>query len=345
MEHVPRIQSKLLDLDQERIIREIAERKAKQILLQVPEGLRPQAFRLARQIEKDTSAKTIISADPCYGSCDLAANEASLLGADLVVHLGHSEAFTPKGEKYLFIEARSSVDVADVVRQAAIELRSERTIGLASVIQHISELEKAKRILEESGRTVVIGKRTTELKYDGQILGCQFETVKSIASEVDAFVILAGGTFHGLGVRVATGKRTIVCDPFQNQARDMEELAKSFFRVRYANIESFRQIRRVGILIGLKTGQFRLIRAEEMRHILEKRGYECAMLALREMDPIILENFSDIEGFVNTGCPRIAWDDQERFRRPVLNPEEVMIALGVSRWEDYAKEDNSSKGT
>jgi len=335
----------LLDLDQEKIIREIARRNARQILLQVPEGIRPQAFKLARQIEKETSAKIIISADPCYGSCDLAANEASLLGVDLVVHLGHSETVTPRDEKYLFMEARSSVDVADVVRQAAIELRNEKTIGLASVIQHIGELEKAKRILEESGKTVVIGKRTTELKYDGQILGCQFETVKSIASEVDAFVILAGGDFHGLGVRVATGRRTIVCDPFQNQVRDMEELAKKFFRMRYANIESFRQIRKAGILIGLKTGQFRLIRAEEMRHILESKGYECAMLALREIDPMILENFSDIEGFVNTACPRIAWDDQKRFRRPVLNPEEVMIALGKSRWEDYAREDNASKGT
>ncbi len=158
-------------------------------------------------------------------------------------------------------------------------------------------------------------------------------------------MILAGGIFHGLGVLVATGRRTIVCDPFQNQVRDMEELAKRFFRMRYANIESFRQIRKIGILIGLKTGQFRPIRAEEMRHILESKGYECAMLALREIDPMILENFSDIEGFVNTGCPRIAWDDQDRFRRPVLNSEEVMIALGTSRWEDYAREDNSSKGT
>jgi 2-(3-amino-3-carboxypropyl)histidine synthase len=77
---------------------------------------------------------------------------------------------------------------------------------------------------------------------------------------------------------------------------------------------------------------------------LESKGRECALLALREIDPVVLENFSDIEGFVNTGCPRIALDDQERFRRPVLNPEEVMIALGTKRWEEYAKEDSPSKG-
>ena len=335
----------MLDLEQDKIVREITRRNAGKILLQVPDGLRPQAFKLARQVEGKTSSRVIISADPCYGSCDLAVNEASLLDVDMVVHLGHSETIPSKDERCLFIEARSSVDVADVVTKAVRELRNERDIGLASIIQHIGELEKAKRILEEQGKTVIIGKRTADLKYDGQILGCQFETVKSIASKVDAFLILAGGDFHGLGARIATGRRTIVCDPFQNQVRDMEELAKRFFRMRYATIESFRQVRKVGILIGLKTGQFRLIQAEEMRRILESKGYECAMLALREMDPMILENFSDIEGFVNTSCPRVAWDDQERFRKPVLNPEEAMIALGMKRWEDYAKEDNSSKGT
>ena len=336
-----RIQSKLLDLNQETVIQEIARRKAKRVLLQVPEGLRPSAFALSRELEKRTSSEIIISADPCYGSCDLALNEASLLDADLIVHFGHSGTLT---NKCLFIEARSSLDVGAAVEKAVAKLSREKAIGLASVIQHIGELEKAKKILERSGKTVLIGRHGGELKYDGQILGCRFETVKSISPEVDAFVVLAGGDFHGIGVRIATGKRTIVCDPFQNQARDVEDLARRFLRTRYAAVDSFREARRVGVLIGLKTGQFQPTKAHEIRGLLESKGRECALLALREIDPVVLENFSDIEGFVNTGCPRIALDDQERFRRPVLNPEEVMIALGTKRWEEYAKEDSPSKG-
>jgi len=335
----------LFDLEQETIIDEITRRNSKRVLLQVPEGLKPSAFQLSRLIEKQTSTEVIISADPCYGSCDLALSEASTLDADLIVHLGHSGTPGIKNEKCLFIEARALLDVVGIVRKALAELKQERVIGLASVVQHIDKLETAKHILEEAGKIVLIGKGDGELKYNGQILGCQFGTVKSISSKVDAFLVLSGGDFHGLGVRVATGKRTIVCDPFQDQVRDMEELAKRFFRKRYAAIDSFRKATKIGILIGLKTGQFKPTAATTIRDLLESKGRECALLALREIDPTVLENFSDIEGFVNTGCPRVALDDQDRFRRPVLNPEEAIIAVGVKRWEDYAQEDSPSKGT
>ena len=335
----------MLDLEPEKIISEVTRRNSKRVLLQVPDGLRPAAFQLSRLLEKQTSAEVIISADPCYGSCDLALSEASTLEADLIVHLGHSETFGIKNEKCVFIEARALLDVAGVVRKALAELKEERAIGLASVIQHVDKLNTAKHILEAAGKTVRIGKAEGELRYDGQILGCQFRTVESISPKVDAFLVLSGGDFHGLGVRIATGKRTIVADPFQHEVRDMERLAKRFFKKRYAAIDSFRKARKIGIIIGLKTGQFRPTVATEVRVLLESRGHECVFLALREIDPIVLENFSDIEGFVSTGCPRVALDDRDRFSKPVLNPDEAMIAVGVKRWEDYAQEDSPSKRT
>ncbi len=261
----------MLDLEQERIVHEVARRQAKRILLQVPEGLRPSAFNLSRELEKKTSSTVIISADPCYGSCDLAMSEASLLNVDLVVHLGHSGTNT-NDEKYLFIEARSLLDIEPVVKKATTKLTDEKVIGLASVVQHTGELGKARRILEKAGKTVLIGERGGKLRYDGQVLGCQFQSVESISSQVDAFVVLAGGDFHGLGVRIATGKRTIVCDPFQNEVRDMEELAKRYLRKRYAAIHCFKEAKRIGIIISLKTGQFQPTMAQEMKDLVESKG-------------------------------------------------------------------------
>jgi 2-(3-amino-3-carboxypropyl)histidine synthase len=333
----------LFNLEEETIIGEVSKRKCRRVLLQVPEGLRPNAFQLARLVESRTSAEAIISADPCYGSCDLALSEASALNADLIVHVGHSKPLDVSHEKCLFIEARASVDVKEAVRKALMHLDKEQVIGICSVIQHIGELERAKCIVEEAGKTALIGKADQGLTYDGQILGCRLGAVKSISSKVDAFLVLAGGDFHGLGVRIATGKRTIVSDPFQGQARDMEHLARRFLRKRYAAIDCFRKARKVGILLGLKTGQLKPATAAEVRTTLEKRGYQCVLLALREIDPTVLENFPDIEGFVSTACPRVAWDDQDRFRKPVVNPEEAFIAVGLRRWEDYTHENSASK--
>jgi len=78
------------NFEEERIKREIRELGAKRVLLQLPEGLKPEGPRLAKIIQK-TGALPIISADPCYGACDLAINEAESLGVDLIVHFGHSK--------------------------------------------------------------------------------------------------------------------------------------------------------------------------------------------------------------------------------------------------------------
>jgi 2-(3-amino-3-carboxypropyl)histidine synthase len=53
--------------------------------------------------------------------------------------------------------------------------------------------------------------------------------------------------------------------------------------------------------------------------------------------PETLESFTDLDAYVEISCPRISTDDQERYRKPMLNPEEVMIALGKKSWDEYTK--------
>jgi len=40
---------------------------------------------------------------------------------------------------------------------------------------------------------------------------------------------------------------------------------------------------------------------------------------------------------VNTACPRLSVEDQERFRVPVLLPGEVLVALDVVRWDELLR--------
>ena len=81
---------KNFDLEEERIKKEIQQLKAKRVLIQLPEGLKPEAPHIAKAVEK-AGALPIISADPCYGACDLAEAEAESLNADLIIHYGHSK--------------------------------------------------------------------------------------------------------------------------------------------------------------------------------------------------------------------------------------------------------------
>jgi 2-(3-amino-3-carboxypropyl)histidine synthase len=43
----------------------------------------------------------------------------------------------------------------------------------------------------------------------------------------------------------------------------------------------------------------------------------------------------DLDAFLVTACPRIAIDDANMYKKPLLTPEELLIVLDTKRWEDY----------
>jgi 2-(3-amino-3-carboxypropyl)histidine synthase len=83
------------DFELLRAIEEVKKNKAKLVGLQFPEGLKTHAVDVARQIEKETGAKTVTFIGPVYGACDTKEREAEMLGVDLVIHFGHT-AMMPK---------------------------------------------------------------------------------------------------------------------------------------------------------------------------------------------------------------------------------------------------------
>jgi len=328
----------MYQLEEKRILDEIKRRGSKRVLLQMPEGLKPVGFRLAKLLEEKGEVEVVLSGDPCYGACDLALGPKAHIEADLLVHLGHAEIPGEFPEEHvLFVEARSDVPIEDVVEEAAKMLEKEHTIGLASNVQHINQLDRAKEILERKGKAVLVGRASGWLRYDGQVLGCDYGSVRAIAGKVDAIVVLSGGDFHALGIPLATGKRTIVVDPFQQTARDMTETCRKLLRKRWISIERFKETKRVGIIIGLKSSQMNMALARRLRQLLEKDGKSAVLICATEVIPETLESFTDLDGYVEISCPRISTDDQERYRKPILNPEEVMIALGKKSWEEYTQ--------
>lgn len=328
----------LYKLEESRIVEEIRKRGSKRVLLQMPEGLKPNGFKLAKLLEEETDAEVLLSGDPCYGACDLALLPKKAVEADLLVHVGHARIPSEfPEENILYVEARADVSIDEPITQAIHMLEKERVIGLASNIQHIHQIDRAKEILEEHGKEVLIGRPSGWLKYPGQVLGCDYGSVRAIAEKVDAIIVLSGGDFHALGIPLATGKRTIVVDPFQKEARDMTEVCQTLLRKRWINITRFKEAKRIGITVGLKSSQMNVSVARRIKELLEQQGYSAILLCVTELIPETLECFTDVEAFVEISCPRISTDDQERYHKPILNPEEVMIALGKKRWEDYTR--------
>ena len=76
------------DLELEKVITHIMDKKPKIVCIQLPEGLKTKALDISKEIEERTFSKVIIWAGSCYGACDVP--DLTKLGVDLLIQWGHS---------------------------------------------------------------------------------------------------------------------------------------------------------------------------------------------------------------------------------------------------------------
>ncbi len=102
----------MYQLEEAKLVEAIRRRGSKRILLQMPEGLKPIGFKLAKLLEKEIGVEVFVSGDPCYGACDLALDPKAHVHADLLVHIGHAEipGEFPE-ENVLYLEAHADVPI------------------------------------------------------------------------------------------------------------------------------------------------------------------------------------------------------------------------------------------
>ncbi len=326
---------KQFDLEEERVKQEILKLGAKRVLIQLPEGLKQAAPRLAKIVEK-AGALPIISADPCYGACDLATTDAENLGVDMTIHYGHSKMVKYERVPTVYVEARATVNVNDVAQKALPLLQRWRRIGLATTVQHVQTLDIVRELLTRAGKTVIIGD-AGHLNYPGQVIGCNYSNAQSITKDVEAFLFIGGGQFHALGVALSTSKPTIVADPYAGTAFSIDKEAEKIVKQRWAIIEEARKATTFAVLVGLKPGQKRLEEALEVKKKLEDKGKTAFLIAAEEVTPEALMEFPTIDAYVNTACPRISFDDASRFRKPVLTVNESLVVIGALSWEELCR--------
>jgi 2-(3-amino-3-carboxypropyl)histidine synthase len=323
------------DLEEKRLKREIRRLKPKIVLLQFPEGLKAEAPHLAAIIE-NAGALPIVSTDPCYGACDLAISEAKILGADLIVHYGHTSITKQPGVPTVYIEAKAKVRIKETVKKALPHLEAYSKIGLVTTVQHIHQLEEAKSLLTKAGKTVFVGD-AGQVQYSGQVIGCDFSNARVILEEVDAYLFVGGGRFHALGVALATGKPTIIADPYEKRAYPIHDEVAKVIKQRWASISEACGAESFGVLISLKSGQMKLGGAMKIKEKFEQKGLTATLLALREVTPSALMQFPGLDAFINTACPRLSLDDAPNFCKPLLSLNEALVLLGELKWEELLK--------
>jgi len=320
------------DLELEHIIQRLKESKAKRALLQLPEGLKTRGMEIIARLERETGAVVTLQVTPVFGACDMLSRSRHP-DAEFVIHVGHSPMPSLKPEiPTIFIEARSDLDVAPVVKLAARGMSGK--IGLLTTVQHVHKLDEMRSLLEAAGLEVHIGKGGSRLAHPGQVLGCDFSAARAVADKVDSFLFVGTGLFHPLGAALATGKPVLAADPSSSRLVDLADAREKALRQRHGAIARAMDAKRFGILACTKPGQQRSELAESLKRELEGAGKEAIILSFDHLEPANLRGLA-LDAYVSTACPRLAIDDYLRFEQPILTPVELRVLLGKERWDGY----------
>ena len=298
------------------------------ILIQFPEGLKQKALEYAESLEKEGN-EVFVSASPNFGACDLALDEARNLKVDKLIHYGHAEFNKVDFDvEYVPYEIDAPLDL---LPKSLEYLKEFNRISVVTTVQHLHQLDSIKEFYEKNGKEVFIGRPYGFAKHPGQILGCDIGSAASVDSKVDAHVYFGGGIFHPLGALLNTKKPFLVIEPFDNKVEFIDRLRDTYQRRSKGKVLASLDAKSIAILVSTKNGQHNLKLAEILKKKIESEGLKSAILVSNTFDFDSINNIMEFDAFVNTACPRIAIDDTDRLRKPLLSANELMQVLSMKK--------------
>lgn len=202
--------------------------------------------------------------------------------------------------KILFIPAKSKLSIKKVVQKFLKKHKAEK-IGVITTIQYLDQIKKLKNFI-----------------LGGQITGCNIKNAEKIKKKVNAFLYIGSGTFHPLLVAYKLKKPVYIANPNTNKlSKITNKDIKDHIKRKKGSILKFLSSNKFGIIISTKPGQYNLKDAINLHKKL-KNSY------LFITDNIIegeLENFPDIECWINTACPRISFKKIIKYEDVIPNLE------------------------
>ncbi len=328
-----------LNFELDKALNEVKKAKAKKVLVQLPEGIKQNAFEIQEEISK-LGVEVVFSGETCWGGCSIAVNEARDARADLILHFGHAKFIDvdekKAGVKIIYIEVRDELNLLPILKKSLPSLKKYKTLGLSYSVQHKHDIPKVIKFYEHNGKKIILSEKIGFAAYEGHVVGCEYGGLKTIQNKVDCFVIL-GNQFHSMGAAIAVNKPVILLDVYNDDVRSMEGIRDKILKQRIISVEKVKDARKIGILVEVKPGQ-KFGSPKLLIKKLKDKGKEVIVISISEITPDKLMNFYNIDAFIELACPRIAVDDYAKYNKPIITYREAMVALGEKSWDDLIRE-------
>lgn len=237
----------------------------------------------------------------------------------------------------LFLDAPYSGSV-ELCKETLAYLKKKKyqTVGVYASVQFVNNLDKVKEQLQENNIKIITS-HADRTQVKGQLLGCDnYHNSLNLGKEeekIDCYLYIGDGKFHPLALVYAqkdqTEMKEIVCnDPLTQKMSSMGVNDIKTILTKYkSSLMKFLTAGNIGVMVTIKPGQeqFRPALALEKKFPGKKFYYFIDNVVSFDQ----LENFNFIEVWVNTACPRVGFDDQEKFVKGVINLNDAFMAEDI----------------
>jgi 2-(3-amino-3-carboxypropyl)histidine synthase len=122
-----------------------------------------------------------------------------------------------------------------------------------------------------------------------------------------------------------------VIEPYANRVEFIDNMRETYTKRSKGKILSSLDAKSFGILVSTKNGQHNMNLGKILKQRIESKGLDAQILVANTFDFDSINNMLEFDAFVNTACPRIAIDDTDRIRKPLLSANELMEVLKMKR--------------
>ncbi|XP_041653733.1 2-(3-amino-3-carboxypropyl)histidine synthase subunit 1 isoform X2 [Cheilinus undulatus] len=287
---------------------------------------------IADIIERFTEADTIVMGDVTYGACCVDDFTARALGADFMVHYGHSCLIpidSTAGIKMLYVFVDIQMDNGHFLDTVKFNFTPGQSLALVSTIQFVAALQAVSSALKSDYDVLVPQCRPLS---PGEILGC---TSPRLDRHVNAIIYLGDGRFHLESIMIANPDIPAYrYDPyskvFSREYYDHEAMRS----LRLQAIDKARSAQRWGLILGTLGRQGSPKVLEHLESRLQSLGKAYTRVLLSEIFPCKLDLMPDVDAWVQIACPRLSIDWGTAFTKPLLSPYEAAVALQEVGWKE-----------
>ncbi len=314
------------------------------VALQFPEGLLMYACVIADILTKFSGVQVMVLGDVTYGACCIDDFTAQKLGADMLVHYGHSCLVPVNVTKikvvYVFVEINfNERHMIDCIKKAFVP---ETRLALMGTIQFTAVIHKATAELCNYYPHCVIPQ--AKPLSAGETLGC----TSPVFNDVDVLVFVADGRFHLEAAMIRNPHvKAYRYDPYGKYLTFEEYEVEKMKAIRLAAINKARTANTFGLVLGTLGRQGNPPIFQRLHKLLKSRGKKVIPFLMAEINPDKLSLISSVEVWIQIACPRLSIDWSGGFDKPILTPYEVEVAMDETKWQEvypmdfYANEGNN----